>query len=194
MDIYSVDACSNTHELNIPISLLHNTSDKTVETETLLDSCAVGVFIDQNYARKLRLEFKTLQTPVLARNVDGTTNKRGTIKNYVDLQFKIGDKQFEERFFVTGLGKQRIILGFPWLRKHNPEINWQTGTINWRKDNYERSKTLMKKWRMEREQKEKETGKKEHRQVKETDGNCSHSSGRGQQGKTYPSINHQINR
>jgi hypothetical protein len=141
--------------------LLHDSSDKTVETEALLDSGAGGVFIDQNYAQKLRLDLKTLETPVLARNVDGTTNKRGTIKNYVDLQFKIGDKQFEERFFVTGLGRQRIILGFPWLRKHNPEVNWQTGTINWQIDNFERSKALVKKWRIEREEKGKETGKKE---------------------------------
>jgi len=33
---------------------------------------------------------------------------------------------------MTGLGKQRIILGFPWLNKHNPEINWQTRELNWR--------------------------------------------------------------
>ena len=33
---------------------------------------------------------------------------------------------------VTGLGKQRIIFGFPWFKKHNPDINWNTGVINWR--------------------------------------------------------------
>ena len=33
---------------------------------------------------------------------------------------------------VTGLGKQRIILGFPWFKKHNPDIDWNTGVINWR--------------------------------------------------------------
>jgi len=33
---------------------------------------------------------------------------------------------------MTGLGKQRIILGFPWLNRHNLEINWQTGELNWR--------------------------------------------------------------
>jgi hypothetical protein len=43
-----------------------------------------------------------------------------------------------ERFFLTGLGKQKIILGFPWLKKYNPLVNWQTGFITWRnkeKDN-----------------------------------------------------------
>ena len=33
---------------------------------------------------------------------------------------------------VTGLGKQKILLGFPWLQKNNPLINWQTSTFQWR--------------------------------------------------------------
>ena len=73
-----------------------------------------------------------LETPVKAYNMDGTENKKGTIKNYVDLQFSINGKEFQERFYVTGLGKQKVILGLPWLRRHNPEINWQTGKLKWR--------------------------------------------------------------
>ena len=72
-----------------------------------------------------------LKTPVKAYNIDGTENKKGTIKNYVDLQFSLNGKEFQERFYVTGLGKQRVILGLPWLRKHNPEIDWQTGKLEW---------------------------------------------------------------
>ena len=30
---------------------------------------------------------------------------------------------------MTGLGKQKIILGFPWL--NNPIINWKKGEIKW---------------------------------------------------------------
>ena len=33
---------------------------------------------------------------------------------------------------VTGLGKQKVLLGFPWLQKNNPLINWQTSTFQWR--------------------------------------------------------------
>ena len=32
---------------------------------------------------------------------------------------------------VTGLGKQKIILGFTWLNKHNPIIDWRNGKIEW---------------------------------------------------------------
>ena len=64
--------------------------------------------------------------------MDGTENRKGTIKNYIDLQFSINEKEFQEQFYVTRLGKQKAILGLPWLRKHNPEINWQTGKLKWR--------------------------------------------------------------
>ena len=64
--------------------------------------------------------------------MDGTENKKGMIKNYVDLQFSLNGKEFQERFYVTGLGKQKVILGLPWLRKYNLEINWQTGKLEWR--------------------------------------------------------------
>jgi hypothetical protein len=64
-----------------------------------------------------------LDEPVKAYNVDGTENKGGTINAYVNLEFKLGDRKFNKCFYVTGLGKQKIILGFPWLHKYNPIIN-----------------------------------------------------------------------
>jgi hypothetical protein len=36
------------------------------------------------------------------------------------------------RLLVTGLGKQKVILGFPWLAQENPDINWTTGEFKWR--------------------------------------------------------------
>ena len=53
------------------------------------------------------------------------------IRSYVDLEFWIGHKKFKEQFYVTGLGKQKIILGFPWLNKHNLIIDWKKGEIKW---------------------------------------------------------------
>jgi len=104
--------------------------DKNVETPSMIDSGAGGTFIDQNYARKFNVQ--NLDEPVKAFNVDGTENKKGTIKSYVDLEFYINDQKFSERFYVTGLGKQKIIFGLPWLRKHNPIIDWKAGTLTWR--------------------------------------------------------------
>jgi hypothetical protein len=33
---------------------------------------------------------------------------------------------------VTRLGKQKIILGFPWLHKYNQIINWKKGEITFK--------------------------------------------------------------
>ena len=68
-------------------------------------------------------------------HVDGTLNKKGTIRYFADLKIKIDRKTSEKRFYITGLGNQKIILGFSWLKKHNPQINWKTGSIIWEIDN-----------------------------------------------------------
>ena len=81
--------------------------------------------------------------------MDGTDNKQGTIRYYTDLNIKIRDWTFSERFYITGLGNQKIILRLPWLRKHNPEMDWEKGTVTWR--NSEQSKDLVKLWQQKRE-------------------------------------------
>jgi hypothetical protein len=73
-----------------------------------------------------------LEYPIMAQNVDRTENKQGTIRYYTDLDLQVNGKTNIERFLITGLGNQKIILGLPWLRKHNPEINWKEGTLQWR--------------------------------------------------------------
>jgi len=37
----------------------------------------------------------------------------------------------KERFLVTALGKQQVILGYPWLEKANPKINWKKKEFSW---------------------------------------------------------------
>ena len=68
----------------------------------------------------------------MARNIDGTLNKTGTITSYVDLTMKIDGRIMDIQLLVTGLGNQRIILGFTWLNECNPDINWKTGEFKWR--------------------------------------------------------------
>ena len=54
------------------------------------------------------------------------------ITSYVNLMMEIDGKLTDTRLLVTGLGSQRIILGFPWLNEHNPDIDWKTGVFKWR--------------------------------------------------------------
>jgi hypothetical protein len=127
LDVYSVTIANILqNSISVPINI--GSSKQTVKT--LIDSSAGGLFIDQNYAKNFDINY--LDEPVKAYNVDGTENKRGTINAYVNLKFTLGERKFKERFYVTGLGKQKIILGFPWLHKYNPIINWKKGEITFK--------------------------------------------------------------
>jgi hypothetical protein len=138
------------NSMNLPMKL---SSEKQKEMEIVeegfLDSGAGGKFIDQNYARTKGLEKKELKEPIKVYNVDGTPNKRGTIRHYVNLNIEIHGRKRKEQLLVTGLGKHKIILGLPWLRETNPIIDWTKGTLEWRQpttekkqlDKYTRNRT-----------------------------------------------------
>jgi hypothetical protein len=127
LDVYSVTIANiSRNSISVPINI--GSSKRTVKT--LIDSGAGGLFIDQNFAKNFDINY--LDEPVKAYNVDGAENKRGTINAYVNLEFSLGKQKFKERFYVTGLGKQRIILGFPWLHKHNLIIDWKKGEITFK--------------------------------------------------------------
>ena len=64
--------------------------------EGFLDCGATGKFIDQIYAKTKGLELKPLEKPIKVYNVDGTQNKRGTIRHYVDLKIDIHGKTCKE--------------------------------------------------------------------------------------------------
>ena len=118
--------------------------------KTLIDCGTGGMFINQNFTKKFKA--KNLDKLIMAFNVDGTKNKKGMIKSYVDLEFWIKHKKFKEWFYVTGLGKQKIILGFPWLNKHNPIIDWKKGEIKWQPLRIDWKGLLEKRQRIRMEQ------------------------------------------
>jgi len=63
------------------------------------------------------------QRPVY--NVDGTENKHRTITHACDLLVKQGNKKERLRFYISNLGKDRFIFGYPWFRKFNPDVDWE---------------------------------------------------------------------
>ena len=62
-------------------------------------------------------------------NVDGSPNEAGSITEVVSLILCHKKHSEWTTFAVTSLGRQKMILGHSWLRKHNPEIDWATGEV-----------------------------------------------------------------
>jgi Retroviral aspartyl protease len=86
---------------------------KIVKATTLLDTGAGEKFIDQNFVRNQKIETKELKYSIEVFNVDGTSNKQGTITKYTKLDLMINGQTQTHNLLVTGLGKQKIILGYP---------------------------------------------------------------------------------
>jgi len=75
-----------------------------------------------------------LLTKIDVYNVDGTLNRNGSITQEVEASLEIQGRRMKERFLVTALGKQKVILGYPWLEKANPKINWKKKEFSWWND------------------------------------------------------------
>src|SRR5712671_5720228 len=119
---------SNRKSMNLK-AYVHAAHRRT-EVPTLLDSGATENFMNLTYAKWLKLPFKRLPYERSLLNVDGTTNKMGSLKYYVDLQVQTGTKRTNMHFFLTDLGHHRVILGYPWFAANQPKIDWARGWID----------------------------------------------------------------
>src|SRR5215216_547458 len=115
--------------LNLKVELQTTDTGDVLTTDALLDSGATGMFIDTEYVRKHRLTTRALARAIPVYNVDGTANEAGAITGVVDMVLHYKGHTERVQLAVTGLGKQDLILGYTWLRKHNPEVDWQTNEV-----------------------------------------------------------------
>jgi hypothetical protein len=62
-------------------------------------------------------------------NIDGSKNRAGGITHFVRLQLGVGDSDDWRELLVTDLGLEDVVLGLPWLRSTNSEIDWAEGKM-----------------------------------------------------------------
>jgi hypothetical protein len=117
--------------------------EKTLKTLMPLSTAgAEGLFIDKRIAHKWRKQ--KLPRPIGVRNVDGTPNKEGEIKERCLITFDMNGKRMTEWFSVTVLGVQNVILGLPWLEKYNPDVNWKEKSLEFRDSEKDKLKASLR--------------------------------------------------
>lgn len=99
---------------------------RIVRCVSLVDSgCSALAFIDFQFAVRHRLPLSRLPRKRPLFLADGILSS--WIEWFVQLPYGIGDHQEHLFFFVTTLSAENpIILGLPWLQRHNPEIDWDS--------------------------------------------------------------------
>jgi hypothetical protein len=127
LGLKSVFACKY-KSLRIP-TLLQSSHSKA-KRQVLVDSGAMDNFISSKLLKRMKIGTLQLAKPRTIWNVDGTHNKAGTIKNFVDLQVQCGSRTEEMKFLVMDLGEDEIILGYPWLAAFQPKIDWKEAVLD----------------------------------------------------------------
>jgi hypothetical protein len=94
--------------------------------KTLIDSGATENFISPEVITRLGIKTQSLPVPVDLKTVDGSTHKEGKITEYCWLKIiHMTTNNTKMSSLWHPLGKDRLILGYPFLYHFNPDIDWQ---------------------------------------------------------------------
>ena len=126
---YFVQTVQPQSKLMINVGLCTMDIHHMVDMKALLDSGATGMFIDKKFAEGNGIAMWLLDKPIWVYNVDGTLNQGGLITHEVTLMLSHKGHKEKAVFEVCDLGKSTVIIGYTWLQKHNPTIDWKTGDI-----------------------------------------------------------------
>jgi len=115
--------------LLLPVEIGTTDTSELHSVKALLDCGATRSFIDRNFVRLKGMNTRTLSRNISVFNVDGSPNEAGQITEVIDIVLRY--KTHSERMLlaVSGLGKQSLILGYDWLKDHNPKIDWEKGEV-----------------------------------------------------------------
>ncbi|KAH9269923.1 hypothetical protein BASA83_008081 [Batrachochytrium salamandrivorans] len=101
----------------------HSPTGPLSHVDTFFVDCgADDLFMDSKLAADLQIPLLELSTPITLRLADGDSSSSLTHRNR-SLQLHIGKHVETATFYVTDLC-HGFILGYSWLERHNPRINW----------------------------------------------------------------------
>lgn len=109
--------------LAIPCILKLN--QQTIYSLALINSSLSGFgFIDNFYAHKYNIPMILLNTPLTLEAFDGNPTEYGQITHIAQINCFSFDmhKECNLYLYVSYLHYYSIVLGHPWLQKHNPHI------------------------------------------------------------------------
>ena len=116
-----ISVITKKNQLSLPIYF--RSVHKTVTEHALVDSGATENFINELTLKRLGLGKRELDQVRMVFNINGMENKKGKIMHYTMMRVLHGGRSEVQKFFITSLGGDRLILGYPWLKEFNPKID-----------------------------------------------------------------------
>ncbi len=115
--------------LEIPVTLM--VKGQITETSALIDSGAAGNFIDATFAKTHHIPLVPCVSHLAVAALDGRPLGSGRVQFITEeMQLRVGALHTETiSLFVFQSPQTPIILGLPWLERHNPSISWSERPI-----------------------------------------------------------------
>ncbi|KAH6588894.1 hypothetical protein BASA50_010428 [Batrachochytrium salamandrivorans] len=121
-----ISSLSSLNKLLLPGTLRIGPS---THVDTFFVDCgADDLFVDSKLAADLHIPLVKLSTPIQLRLADGDSSSVISHRT-VPLQLHIGSHVETALFYVTNLC-HGIILGYSWLERHNPRVNWVSRLVD----------------------------------------------------------------
>ena len=102
---------------------------ETVTINAMIDSGATEDFIDQEVCNKHGIKMIRAKNPREIYLADGKSSAIGPVTHMTKVPMDISSHRELAPFQVANLQNHEVILGMPWLRKHNPTIDWNDKKI-----------------------------------------------------------------
>src|SRR6201995_547427 len=97
---------------------------ETVTINAMIDSGATEDFIDQEVCNKHGIKMIKAKNPREIYLADGKPSAMGPVTHMTKVPMDISSHRELATLQVANLQNHEVILGMPWLRKHNPTIDW----------------------------------------------------------------------
>ena len=112
----------------LPVSI--SWGEGTHTCQALVDSGAAGNFMDVNFALKLKIPLVPLKVPLSVTALDGQALGDGKVtRSTAPLRLQSEAHREEISLHLIHSPEFPVILGSPWLTRHNPHIDWVTGRV-----------------------------------------------------------------
>jgi predicted aspartyl protease len=106
-----------------------------IRSHALIDSGATGfAFIDEEFTTSHGLPLYSLKDPQELEVIDGRPIESGLVTAITKVKLTIHQHIEEIPMFVTKLGHYPVVLGIPWLNKHDVSLRFRRKTVNFDSD------------------------------------------------------------
>ena len=102
---------------------------ESVNIKAMIDSGATEGFIDKRICDKHQITTKVAERPREIYLADGNLSEMGPIIHIAEVPMEIGGHRELATLQVADLQNHEINLGMPWLKGHNPKIDWEEQKI-----------------------------------------------------------------